>query len=160
MRGIALILLAALLVSTQVWSQQLVMNNNKREALVAIAFTGTCSVFAAIPYKKLSPSVTDVELWQTCELKLPSFWSGPADYLSVGYLVRIDCGRKEFATIAHSHYSEKFWTGGIVTQGEIKEPMWRPLSTGFTELERQCFRDGDIRKSIRKFDGPESKRNL
>lgn len=140
--------------------QQLTINSSKRASLVAVAFTGTCSVFAAIPYKKISPSVTDIEIWQTCEVKLPSFWYGPDDYFSAAYLVRVDCGRKEFATVAYAYYSEKFWAGGVVAQGEIREPFWRALSLGFTELERQCLPEGDSRRSLRKFDGPDSKRNL
>lgn len=125
-----------------------------RDSLKLVAFDGRCSYFMSSPKLQLSPSTTDVHLWQTC-------WGGSSDLLgneygSSIYKVRVDCSSEQYAIAESAAFHNQLWHGGVVPMPAIKEPgLWRPLAQTYAELRDICAPDG-----LADFDGPESDASL
>ena len=135
--------------------EQSARNEARRESLRLVAFDGRCAVYVAAAFRELSPSVTEVELWRTC-------WGGLVDPLfdtkagSSISSVRMDCGTRQFATVESASFEKQFWQGRVVQARELK-PLWKALTSGFTELQRLCLPNDDVRRHTTAFDGPGSK---
>ena len=96
------------------------------------------AVFSEAPYKEISPSVTEVDLWATSQLEIDG-------YKSAIYTFRIDCGIKEYALVGFAGFNGTFWQGEpVIPDYSRRTLLWSPLKNACHVLQAVCQSSGSL----------------